>query len=150
MDEAQEMRSDPAHPARLIHRQGEVNPVRVLHHHSSFEPAETGERITQQPDGSRRFFLVSDHQVSLEVPALGAKCTQPPVQPARLIHVDGAGTDVVDETAEPATLKRTQRAKNQVVAQKVAHQEPDSLSSAVAGDEYCLSCSNIESQPPAV
>ena len=47
---AQVVRRDPPDPPRLVHRQGEVDPVGVLDDEDALDPGEAGERVAEQPE----------------------------------------------------------------------------------------------------
>jgi hypothetical protein len=117
MHKAEIVRSNPPDAPGLIDRKSEVDPIGVLHDRGALHPAEPTERIPKESDGPGSGFLIGNHQVSLKVAAPGAKGAEAPVQPPLAIHINGAGTDVLQETAEPAPLERADAAEEQIVSQ---------------------------------
>jgi hypothetical protein len=96
---------DPAHPPRLVHVEGEVHPIGMLQDRGALDTAEPAERVPEDAESAGRGLFVGHHEVSLEVPALGPKRAQPPIEPALPVEVQGTGTDVFQQAAEPAALK---------------------------------------------
>ena len=101
------VRCEPADAARLLHvGRREIQPVGALDPILAHDAPEAIQRIAHLRERTVRPLFEQRIEVALVEQAALAEGAHTPVDAARLIQIEGGPADVVDQTAEPARLKR--------------------------------------------